>query len=100
MYFTARRIPAVELHRLGIVQEVLPREKLLPAAMEVAREIAAKSPIAMRWVKRAFNTVEEMPMREGYRFEQSVTVDLSKTEDAQEAQRAFVEKRKPTFKNR
>jgi enoyl-CoA hydratase len=54
----------------------------------------------MRWVKRAFNTVEEMPMREGYRFEQSVTVDLAKTEDAQEAQRAFVEKRKPNFKNR
>jgi enoyl-CoA hydratase len=100
MYFTARRIPAAELHRLGIVQEILPREKLLPAAMEIAREIAAKSPIAMRWVKRAFNTVEEMPMREGYRFEQSVTVDLSKTEDAQEAQRAFVEKRKPNFKNR
>jgi enoyl-CoA hydratase len=39
-------------------------------------------------------------MREGYRFEQSVTLDLSKTEDAQEAQRAFVEKRKPNFKNR
>jgi enoyl-CoA hydratase len=100
MYFTARRIPASEFHRLGIIQACVTRDELMPAATEIAREIAAKSPIAMRWVKRAFNTVEEMPMREGYRFEQSVTVDLSKTEDAREAQRAFVEKRKPEFKNR
>jgi enoyl-CoA hydratase len=100
MYFTARRIPASEFHRLGIIQACVTRDELMPAATEIAREIAAKSPIAMRWVKRAFNTVEEMPMREGYRFEQSVTVDLSKTEDAREAQRAFVEKRKPDFKNR
>lgn len=100
MYFTARRIPAAELHRLGIIQACLPADKLMPEARQIAAEIAAKSPIAMRWVKRAFNTVEEMPMREGYRFEQSVTVDLAGTEDAKEAQRAFVEKRKPNFKNR
>jgi enoyl-CoA hydratase len=100
MYFTARRIPAAEFHRLGIAQLSVPRDQLMSAANEIAREVASKSPIAMRWVKRAFNTVEEMPMREGYRFEQSVTLDLSKTEDAKEAQRAFVEKRKPVFKDR
>jgi enoyl-CoA hydratase len=100
MYFTGRRVPAAELHRLGVIETPLPREQLLPAAMEIAREIAAKSPIAVRQVKRAFNTVEEMPVRDGYRFEQSVTVELSHTEDAKEAQRAFVEKRKPKFKGR
>lgn len=100
MYFTGRRVPAAELYRLGVIEAALPREQLLPAALEVAREIASKSPIAVRHVKRAFNTVEEMPARDGYRFEQSVTVELSHTEDAQEAQRAFVEKRKPKFKGR
>jgi enoyl-CoA hydratase len=100
MYFTGKRMPAAEFHRRGVVEACLPREQLLPAALDLAREIAAKSPIALREAKRAFNTIEEMPARDAYRFEQSVTVALSHTEDAREAQRAFVEKRKPNFKGR
>jgi enoyl-CoA hydratase len=100
IYFTGRRIPAAELHRLGVITACVPREKLIDEAMTIAREIAAKSPVAVREVKRAFNVVEEMPTRDGYRFEQTVTVALSHTEDAKEAQRAFVEKRKPVFKGR
>ena len=100
MYFTARRIPAAELHRLGVITAVVPREKLMDEAMAIARDIAAKSPLAIQKVKRAFNTVEEMPTRDGYRFEQTVTVELSHTEDAKEAQQAFVEKRKPVFKGK
>ena len=100
MYFTARRIPAAELHRLGVITAVVPREKLMDEAMAIAREIASKSPLAIQKVKRAFNTVEEMPTRDGYRFEQTVTVELSHTEDAKEAQQAFVEKRKPVFKGK
>ena len=70
------------------------------SALGIAREIAAKSPVAVRHIKRAFNTIEHMPVREAYRYEQSVTVELSHTEDAREAQRAFVEKRKPVFKGK
>jgi enoyl-CoA hydratase len=100
MYFTGRRVPAAELYRLGVIEACVPRAELMDAARDIAREIAAKSPVVIRQVKRAFNTVEEMPERDGYRYEQSVTVELSKTEDAREAQRAFVEKRKPSFKGR
>ena len=100
IYFTGRRIPAAELYRLGVITACVPREELMPNAMKIAREIAEKSPVAVREVKRAFNVVEEMPTRDGYRFEQTVTVALSHTEDAKEAQRAFVEKRKPVFKGR
>jgi len=100
IYFTGRRIPAAELHRLGVISACVPSEKLMDEAMTIAREIAAKSPIAVREVKRALNTITEMPARDGYRFEQTVTVALSKTEDAKEAQRAFIEKRKPEFKGR
>ena len=78
----------------------MPREKLMDAALEIAREIAAKSPLAIRHLKRAINAVAEMPARDGYRYEQTVTVELSHSEDAREAQRAFVEKRKPVFKGR
>jgi enoyl-CoA hydratase len=100
MYFTGRRIPAAEFYRRGVIEACLPRDQLLPAALDLAREIASKSPVAMREAKRAFNTVEEMPRRDAYRFEQSVTVALSHTEDAREAQQAFAEKRKPIFRGR
>jgi enoyl-CoA hydratase/carnithine racemase len=100
IYFTARRIPAVELHRLGVITAVLPPDRLIAEARAIAAEIAAKSPGAIRAVKRAFNVVEEMPARDAYRYEQTITVDLSKTEDTSEAQRAFLEKRKRDFKGR
>lgn len=100
MFFTGRRVPAQELYRLGVIEACVPSAELMDAAMAIARDIASKSPIAVTRAKRAFNTVEEMPLRDGYRFEQTVTVELSKTEDTREAQRAFVEKRKPVFKGR
>jgi len=100
MYFTARRYPAAELYRLGMIEAVLPPEKLMDEAMAYATEIAGKSPLAIQAAKKAFGTVSEMPVRDAYRFEQSLTVGLSRTEDAREAQRAFVEKRPPEFKGR
>jgi enoyl-CoA hydratase len=100
LYFTGRRVPAAELYRLGVITACVPRDKLMQTATEIAREIAAKSPVAVQRVKRAFNVVEEMPARDGYRYEQTITADLSHTEDAREAQRAFIEKRKPVFKGR
>ena len=97
IYFTARRTPAAELHRLGVITAVLPPDRLMAEARALATDIAAKSPTAVKAVKRAFNVIEEMPTRDAYRYEQTVTVDLSNTADTREAQRAFVEKRKPDF---
>ena len=68
--------------------------------MEIASEIAAKSPVAIRLAKHALNTIEELSLRDGYRFEQSMTGQLSGTEDSREAMRAFVEKRKPEWKGK
>ena len=100
MYFTGRRIPAAEFYRLGAIESVVPRDKLMETAMDFARDIAAKSPLAVRQIKRTLNTIEEMPVRDAYRYEQTVTVELSHSEDAKEAQRAFIEKRKPVFKGK
>ena len=57
-------------------------------------------PLAVRAAKRSFTLVEDMPLHDGYRYEQCQTVALSSTEDTKEAQRAFAEKRKPVFKGR
>ncbi|MBV9785459.1 MAG: enoyl-CoA hydratase/isomerase family protein [Acidisphaera sp.] len=98
MFFTGERVPAAELFRLGLVEAVLPPAELMPRAREIAGRIAEKSPLAIKHAKRNFNTVETLSQRDGYRFEQDVTHELSKTDYAKEAQRAFIEKRKPVFR--
>jgi enoyl-CoA hydratase len=100
MMFTGRGVKAEELEKLGVVEAVVPPEQLMDAAMEIAREIAAKSPIAMKLAKQAVNAIEHMSVRDGYRFEQDMTADLGKYEDSKEAMRAFVEKRPAVFKGR
>ncbi|HEU0204702.1 MAG TPA: enoyl-CoA hydratase-related protein, partial [Burkholderiaceae bacterium] len=70
------------------------------AALEIARTIASKSPIATRMGKHTLNTIEDMSLRDGYRYEQDMTAIIAKTEDAKEAQLAFKEKRQPVFKGR
>jgi enoyl-CoA hydratase/carnithine racemase len=98
MLFTGLRVDGPELYRLGVVEACVPAAQLMAAAMEIAREIAERSPLAMRLAKHSLNTIEGMSLRDGYRFEQNMTVELGKTEDSKEAMRAFVEKRKPVFK--
>ncbi|MFC7398694.1 enoyl-CoA hydratase/isomerase family protein [Chelatococcus sp. GCM10030263] len=97
IYFTGRKIPAAELYRQGVVSACVPREALMDEARTIAREIAAKSPLAVKWVKRGFTVAEDLPPREAYRYEQTITHDLSRTRDTKEAQAAFAEKRKPAF---
>lgn len=100
MMFTGQRLDGAELERLGVVEACLPHDELMPAAQALAQEIAAKSPVAMRLAKNALNTIEDMSLRDGYRYEQGMTAELSKFEDSAEAMRAFAEKRDPVFKGR
>ena len=100
MFYTGWRVPADELYRTGVVECCVKLEQLMPEALKLAGEIASKSPMGIRYAKQSMNTTMHMPARDGYRFEQGITVALSKTEDAQEARRAFLEKRRPVFKGR
>jgi len=100
MMFTGQRLSGADLYRLGAVEECVPADKLMGTARALAAEIAAKSPVAIRLAKHAMNTIEFMSLRDGYRFEQNMTGELSKHEDSREAMRAFVEKRPPVFKGR
>jgi enoyl-CoA hydratase len=88
------------LYRRGVLDEVLPPDELLPAALRLAQEMASKSPLALAYAKQAANMMDLMPQRDGYRIEQNITMALSKTEDAKEARQAFLEKRQPVYKGR
>lgn len=100
MALTGMRVGGPELLRLGVVEACVAPEELLPAALEIARTIASKSPVATRMFKHTLNTIEDMSLRDGYRYEQDMTAQIGKTEDAKEAQRAFAEKRAPVFHGR
>jgi enoyl-CoA hydratase/carnithine racemase len=99
MILTGYRVPAAEAYRRGIIEACVPLEDLMDEAMKIARSIASKSPKALSLAKRAINTVEHMPLRDGYRFEQNLTVEMTRHEDSKEAMRAFVEKRPAVFKD-
>jgi enoyl-CoA hydratase len=100
MIYTARRVTGPELLRMNVASACVPAAELLPAALGIAAEIAGKVPLAVRAAKRSFNVTEELPLGDGYRFEQSQTVALASSEDTREAQRAFAEKRRPVFTGR
>jgi enoyl-CoA hydratase/carnithine racemase len=97
MLLTGYRVPSAELYRLGVVEACVPPSELMAAAMAIAREIAGKSPTAVKLAKQSLNMVEELSLRDGYRYEQNMTVQLSGHPDSKEAIAAFLEKRKPRF---
>jgi len=100
MAYTGYRVTGAELYRTGVCEACVPQEELMSAALAIATEIAGKSPVAVRLAKLAINTVEEMSLRDGYRFEQEMTASLSQYDDSKEAMRAFLERRKGSFTGR
>lgn len=100
MYFTGRPLDAQEAFRLGLVERVVSHGLEREAAMQIAREIAGKSPLALRMAKEALNACEALPVSEGYALEQTYTLRLARSEDAKEAARAFLEKRAPVWTGR
>ncbi len=100
MMLTGYRVSGAELYRLGIVEACTTPEELLPAARELAATIASKSPVSTRMGKHTLNVIEDMSLRDGYRYEQDMTAIIGKTDDAREAQLAFKEKRPAVFTGR
>jgi enoyl-CoA hydratase len=100
MALAGYRVTAAEAFRRGIIEGCLPLAQLMPFARDIALSIAQKSPLAVQAMKDSLFVIEGMTLKDGYRYEQTNTAFLSKTEDSQEAQRAFLEKRPPVFKGR
>jgi len=98
MILTGRFLSADEGHAAGLVSRVVPQEHYFTEALNVAREMAAKGPIALRLGKEAVLKSFETSLTEGVAHEQRLFYMLFGTEDQKEGMRAFVEKRKPEFK--
>ncbi|MDH6491089.1 enoyl-CoA hydratase family protein [Streptomyces sp. SAI-127] len=77
LYYTSRTVTAAELHAHGSVWRVVPRAELDAAALELAREIAAKDGELLRLAKAAINGIDPVDVRRSYRFEQGFTFEAS-----------------------
>jgi enoyl-CoA hydratase len=100
MILTGARLPAVEALRIGLVERVVPAAEVLPTAMELARSLATKAPVALRYAKEAVVKGLELPLADGLRLEGDLSTLLRTTEDRVEGARAFLEKRPPRWLGR
>jgi enoyl-CoA hydratase/carnithine racemase len=88
-------LSAEEAYQWGLVNKVVPQEKLMDAAMELANEIAKMPPLSIKAIKEAVNRGME-----GYEYACQMIINLSQTEDAREGTLAFMEKREPNFQGK
>jgi len=100
MCLTGRMMDAAEAERSGLVSRVVPAGELLDDALKTAAKIAALSRPSVYIVKESVNRSYETTLAEGLRFERRLFHSLFATEDQSEGMAAFIEKRKPAFKNR
>ncbi len=100
LLLTARPIDAERAQRIGLVNQVVPPERLLDVAFEAADAIARNAPLAVAATRAGTRELLATPLAQAYRRQEELGRPLRKTDDAQEAQRAFVEKRVPVFRGR
>lgn len=100
MIYTGQMIDAQEAYRLGLVNKVVPKEKLDEALNEMLSHIMSKSPLILRLAKQAVNKSFETDLASGLDYESELFIYCFTTEDQKEGARAFLEKRKPEFKGR
>ncbi len=98
MFFTAENATAQELHGYGSILEVVPRDRLREAAHAVAAKIAEKHPTVIHRAKESVNGIEAVDPRRSYRYEQGFTFELNLSDVPQEARRAYLEKRRPDYR--
>jgi enoyl-CoA hydratase/carnithine racemase len=96
----ARPIDAQRALRIGLVNDVVSAAELLPRALEMAATIASNAPLAVAATRAGVRELLAMPLPDAYRRQEEIGRPLRRSEDAREAQRAFVEKRRPVWKGR
>ena len=100
LILTGRTMPAAEAHAAGLVTTVVPAGDVVDRALDLADQIAAMPPLAVRAAKRSVLAAAELPLSAGLRAEREAFFDLFATDDQREGMRAFQDKRPPTWTGR
>lgn len=100
LVFTGKSIGATEAKEIGLVNEVVPAAELKAATYQLAKTIAQGAPVAMRMAKEGLYQGSEADIHTQLRYETLAYNILLPSEDHEEGVRAFLEKRKPTFKGK
>jgi len=97
---TGKFIAMPEAEKIGLVNAVVPHEKLMEEAMKLAKQVAYKGQLAVRAIVEAVMVGGRLSMEEGLKLESRLFGKLAESEDKEEGISAFLEKRKPKFKDR
>ncbi len=91
---------AAECYRIGLVNQLVPYDQLIPAGEKMAASFLKGAPMALRYIKEAIYKGSEMTLDQGLRYESDLQSMVMQTEDAKEGPRAFVEKRPANWKGK
>ena len=100
MILTGETIDAREAYRVGLVNKVVPPEELMPTVMGMAREMASKGSIALRYTKEAVYQGIDLTLEQGLRLEADLYLLIHTTKDRTEGIKAFRERRAPKFEGK
>jgi enoyl-CoA hydratase/carnithine racemase len=100
MLMSGASVSAAQAERWGLVNEIVAPVELLPRARALAHQIAGNPPRAVQLSKELVHRAQELGLEQGMRLEQAYAHMARATEDSAEGLRAFVEKRRPVFRNR
>lgn len=97
MILTGEHIDAQEAYRIGLINEIVPQNKLLPRAIEIARVIGQNGPLAVSTSKETAIRGMDLPLDKSFILEDQLATRVSKTNDNKEGPTAFTQKRRPKY---